>query len=250
MAKNINENKGLKEEEHKKTLEHRTVFRELLSFFSLTGFIYGPLDQRLGIRKALEKALKKPIPPHVNFLFCLGGIAFTLFLVQVITGIMLLMYYRPTTTEAYESVVYITNEVSFGWLIRGIHYWASNLMIVAVFLHMLRVFFYGAYKPPRDFNWSTGVILFILTLGFAFTGYLLPWNQTSYWATTVGTEIPGAVPIIGKYLASLIKGGAEISQITLTRFFAIHVVILPAFMLLFLVAHFLMIRKQGISGPL
>ncbi|MBI4831980.1 MAG: cytochrome b N-terminal domain-containing protein, partial [Candidatus Lindowbacteria bacterium] len=119
-----------------------------------------------------------------------------------------------------------------------------------VFLHMTRVFFYGAYKPPRDFNWVTGVILLMLTLGFGFTGYLLPWNQISYWATTVGTEAPGAVPVIGGFLTTLIRGGPEVSQTTLTRFFAVHVVILPLVISFFLMGHFFMIRKQGISGPL
>src|SRR3972149_10482419 len=133
---------------------------------------------------------------------------------------------------------------------RDIHHWASNLMIITVFLHMLRVFFYGAYKPPRDFNWITGVILLTLTLTFGFTGYLLPWNQISYWATTVGTEVPSAVPIFGNFLKILIRGGADVTQVTLTRFFAIHVAILPPVISAFLGMHFIMIRKQGISGPL
>jgi quinol-cytochrome oxidoreductase complex cytochrome b subunit len=231
------------------TIEQRSGLRELFDLFSLTGFVYGPLDSRLNIRDALEKNLKKPVPPHVNWLFCFGGISLFLFLVQAVTGILLLMYYRPTIAEAYKSVVFITNSVPFGWLIRGLHHWGANLMILMVFLHMVRVFFYGAYKPPRDFNWVTGVVLLMLTLGFGFTGYLLPWNQISYWATTVGTEAPGAVPFIGSYLTALIRGGQAVSQTTLTRFFAIHIVILPLTIGFFLVGHFFMIRKQGIAGP-
>ncbi|MEE8449463.1 MAG: cytochrome b N-terminal domain-containing protein [Thermodesulfobacteriota bacterium] len=233
-----------------KDLEHRISLREILSWLSLVGFVYGPLDERLGIRQALEKALKKPVPHHVNWTFCFGGITFFMFLVLAVTGILLLMYYRPTTAEAYASVVYITNEVPFGWLIRGLHFWAGNLMIIMVILHMLRVFFYGAYKSPRDLNWIAGFVLFMLTLGFGFTGYLLPWNQISYWATTVGTEIPGAIPLVGDTLKYLTRGGAEVSQTTLTRFFAIHVVILPAIISFFLAVHFAVIRRQGISGPL
>jgi quinol-cytochrome oxidoreductase complex cytochrome b subunit len=242
--------KRITEEQEKMSFEQRSGLRELFELFSLTGFVYGPLDQRLGIRDALEKNLKKPVPHHVNWLFCFGGLSLFLFIIQAVTGVLLLMYYRPTIAEAYKSVVFITNNVPFGWLVRGLHHWAANLMIVMVFLHMARVFFYGAYKPPRDFNWVTGVILLMLTLGFGFTGYLLPWNQISYWATTVGTEAPGAVPVIGGYLTMLIRGGQEVGQTTLTRFFAVHVVILPLFISFFLLGHFFMIRKQGIAGPL
>jgi quinol-cytochrome oxidoreductase complex cytochrome b subunit len=232
------------------SFEQRSGFRELFELFSLTGFVYGPLDARLNIREAVEENLRKPVPAHVNWLFCFGGISLFLFIVQAVTGIMLLMYYRPTIAEAYKSVVFVTNNVPFGWLVRGLHHWAANLMIIMVFLHMARVFFYGAYKPPRDFNWVTGVILLVLTLGFGFTGYLLPWNQISYWATTVGTEAPGAVPIIGDFLIRMIRGGESVGQTTLTRFFAVHVVILPLTIGFFLMGHFFMIRKQGISGPL
>jgi len=243
------EEKESKKDE-KKSLAARTSFREILNLLTLTGFVYGPLDERLSIKEALEKNLKKPVPHHVNFSFCLGGMTFFLFLVQAFTGVLLLMYYRATTAEAYKSVVHITNNVPFGWLFRDIHHWASNLMIVTVFLHMLRVFFYGAYKPPRDFNWVTGVVLLTLTLTFGFTGYLLPWNQVSYWATTVGTEVPSAMPIFGNLLKILIRGGADVTQVTLTRFFAIHVAILPPVISAVLGMHFIMIRKQGISGPL
>ncbi len=238
-----------KEEQKIPNFEQRSGLRELFDLFSLTGFIYGPLDTRLNIREALEKNLKKPVPPHINWLFCFGGLTLFLFGVQAITGILLLMYYHPTIAEAYKSVVYVTDNVPFGWLVRGLHHWGANLMIVMVFLHMARVFFYGAYKPPRDFNWVTGVILLVLTLGFGFTGYLLPWNQISYWATTVGTEAPGAVPLLGRFLITFIRGGAEVSQSTLTRFFAIHIVILPLLIGFFMLGHFFMIRKQGVAGP-
>ncbi len=231
-------------------IEKRTVFRELFGLISLFGFVYGPLDERLDIKDGLYKVLTKPVPKHVNWLFCFGGISFLLFIVQIITGVFLLLYYKPTIEEAYKSIVEITNNISFGWLMRGLHHWAANLMIGMVIVHMLRVFFHGAYKPPRDFNWITGLLLFMLTLTFGFTGYLLPWSQLSYWATTVGTETLNAVPFIGQYLLVFARGSTDVSQDTLTRFFAIHVVILPFIITFFLIAHFLMIRKQGISGPL
>jgi len=238
-----------------KDIERRTLIRDIINLFSLTGFIYGPLDERLNIKDAIEKQLKKPVPHYRtplenNFLGCLGGITFTLFLIQVVTGILLLMYYRPTVDQAYKSIVEISNIVPYGWLIRGMHHWAANLMIVTLFLHMFKVFISGAYKPPRDFNWVTGVILKTITLGFGFSGYLLPWSQISYWATTVGTEAFGAVPYIGENIKFLVRGGQDISQITLTRFFALHVVVLPAIAMVFLLLHFAMIRRQGISEPL
>lgn len=194
--------------------------------------------------------MKKPVPSHANFTFCFGGISFFLFLILLVTGVLLMMYYRPTTAEAYESVVLITNVVPYGWLIRGLHHWASNLMILMVMLHMARVFFCGAYKRPRDFNWVVGVVLLLMTLMFGFSGYLLPWNQVSFWATTVVTDAMGALPIVGEILKFFVRGGPEVSQLTLTRFFALHVAILPAVMFGFLFLHFGILRKQGISGPL
>ena len=243
------------EKQEGREIEKRTLIREIINFFSLTGFIYGPLDERLKIREAFEAQLKKPVPHYRtwienNLLACLGGLSFILFLLLLISGILLLMYYRPTTGEAYKSVVEITNVVPLGWLVRGIHFWAGNLMVITVTLHLLKVLITGAYKPPLDFNWLTGVMLFLLTLLFAFSGYLLPWNQISYWATTVGTETFGTVPFIGESLKFFIRGGPDVSQITLTRFFALHVVVLPLITILFLILHFAMIRRQGISDPL
>lgn len=230
--------------------EKRTNLRELLSFFTLFGFLYGELDERLEIKDAIKKNLSKIVPEHVNFSFCFGGIAFFLFMINVVTGIFLLMYYRPTTREAYDSIVLITNVVPYGWLMRGLHHWAANLMILFVMFHMARVFYYGAYKPPRDLNWVVGTFLFLITLLFGFSGYLLPWHQVSYWATTVATDAVGAVPVIGETLKYFIRGGPEVGQLALTRFFAIHVVILPAVIVVFLIAHFGMVRRQGIVGPL
>jgi len=243
------ESKKTKEDEQE--FERRTLAREFVNLITLfTGVLYGELDERLGIRDAIKENLKKLVPAHVNWTFCFGGISFFLFLVLVVTGILLMLYYRPTTGEAYESVVLITNVVPYGWLIRGLHHWASNLMVLMVILHMVKVFFYGAYKAPRDFNWVVGIVLLILTLAFGFSGYLLPWNQVSYWATTVVTDATGALPLIGEYLKYFIRGGPEVSQMTLSRFYTLHIVVLPAVTVVFLFLHFGMLRKQGISGPL
>jgi quinol-cytochrome oxidoreductase complex cytochrome b subunit len=231
--------------------ERRTLAREFVNLFTLfTGVLYGELDERLEIREAIKKNLKKPVGAHVNWTFCFGGISFFLFLILVVTGILLMAYYRPTTTEAYESVVLISNVVPYGWLIRGLHHWAANLMVLMVIIHMIKVFIYGAYKPPRDFNWVVGVILLLLTMAFGFSGYLLPWNQVSFWATTVVTDATGALPLIGEPIKYFIRGGPEVSQLTLSRFFTLHVIVLPAVTCVFLFLHFGMLRKQGISGPL
>ncbi|MEM7828486.1 MAG: cytochrome b N-terminal domain-containing protein [Candidatus Aenigmatarchaeota archaeon] len=235
--------------------ERKGVLWEIFNLLTLTGFLYGFLDERLRFREAVEKQLNKPVPTYRtwienNFLACLGGLSFVLFMIQMVTGVLLLMYYRPTVNGAFESVVEITNVVPFGWLIRGVHHWAANLMILTVIMHMFKVFFTGAYKPPRDLHWVSGVILFILTLLLGFSGYLLPWTQLSYWATTVGTESLGAVPFIGEQLKFFVRGGPQVGQLALTRFFALHVVILPGLTIFFLFSHFLMIRRVGISEPL
>ncbi|MFQ5454573.1 MAG: cytochrome bc complex cytochrome b subunit [Nitrospirota bacterium] len=234
-----------------KKTEKKVNLKGILNWLTLaTGLFYGELDERLELRDSLKKVLKKPVPGHVNFWFCFGGITFLLFVINATSGVMLLMYYRPTIDHAYESVVHITNNAPFGWLIRGFHHWSANIMMITILIHMVRIYFYGAYKPPRDLNWVVGVILLCLTLTFGFTGYLLPWNQISYWATTVGTEIPGAVPVIGPMLKNLIRGGPDVGQITLTRFFALHVIILPWIMVGLLALHFLILRRLGISESL
>lgn len=244
--------KGIPEKARDKEAEvDRTGLREILSWLTLLlGFVYGPLDPRLGIREALEKALRRPLPAHVNWLFCLGGITFFLFIIQVVSGTLLLFHYRPTVADAFGSIQFVTNYVAFGWLIRSVHRWGSTLMILAILLHMLRVLLYGAYRPPRELNWVVGVVLLVVTLAFGFTGYLLPWTQTSYWATNIGTEILGGIPLIGGGLKGFLRGGPTVSGATLTRFFVFHVLILPFTITFLLTAHFAMIRRLGISDPL
>lgn len=239
----------------RREFERRTVFTEMLNLFSLVGILYGALDERLSLKEGMRKQFEKPVwfyrtRLENNFLACLGGITFALYLFQVVTGVLLLMYYRPTTAEAYKSVVEITTQVPYGWLIRGVHRWGANLMVVTVLLHMMRVFFTAAYRPPRDVTWVNGMLLLVFTFGFGFSGYLLPWSQASYWATTVGTDSMSAIPIVGDTLKYFVRGGNVVGQLALTRSFAFHVVILPGLMLLFLVLHFLMIRRQGIAEPL
>src|SRR5574341_560255 len=241
--------------ERRREFEKRTVFTEIFNFFSLIGFLYGTLDESLPYNEAVQKQLEKPVFRYrtkleSNLLACLGGISFLLYLFQLVTGILLLFYYRPTTAEAYRSVVEITNRVPYGWLVRGIHHWGANLMVVTVLLHMLRVFFTGAYRPPRDVTWVNGMLLLVFTLLFGVSGTLLPWSQASYWTTAVGTESMSAIPVIGDTLKYLFRGGEVVGQLALSRFFAFHVVILPGLMILFLVLHFLMIRRQGIAEPL
>ena len=208
-------------------------------------------DERFDVRIPLEAFLKKPVPNHaIRWFYCLGGITFALFMIQGVTGILLSLYYRPTTDQAYESILFIMNNVRFGWLIRSIHSWSSTLMIAMCVAHMLRVYITGSFKKPRELNWVAGVVLLLLTLAFGFTGYLLPWDQTALWGSTVGSEILGVIPGIGGALLGLLRGGLEITGLTLTRFYGIHMLVLPVLTFLFLAAHFIIIRRQGISGPL
>ena len=208
-------------------------------------------DERFDVRIPLRAFLKKPVPKHaIKWYYCLGGITFALFVIQGITGILLSLYYKPTTEQAYESILFIMNNVRFGWLIRSIHSWSSTLMIAFCVAHMLRVFITGSYKNPRELNWVAGMFLLLLTLAFGFTGYLLPWDQKALWGSTVGSEIVGIIPGIGGWLLGLLRGGMEITGLTLTRFYGIHMLVLPVLVFIFLAIHFIIIRRQGISGPL
>jgi len=190
----------------------------------------------------------EPIPNHLKrWWWGLGGTPLFMFIIQIITGLMLIFYYVPDPDKAYQSVEYITYTSRFGWLIRSIHRWASNIMIAALLLHMLRVFFTRTYRRPRELNWMFGVTLLILTLLFGFTGYSLVYEQMSYWAMKVGTGIAGATPFIGPWLADFIRGGSEIGQNTLTRFFLFHIALLPFITLAFVGLHLYLIRGLGVS---
>ncbi len=213
--------------------------------------IYFWIDERLDVHDYVKKdILDKPIPKGLNLTYCFGGITFFLFVMLAVTGYFMTLYYVPSPEQAYDAVDYLTYEVPMGQVIRGVHHWSGNLMMVTIFLHMLRVFIYGAYKKPREINWISGVVLFCLVMGFGFTGYLLPWDQKAYWATNVGTSIMGTVPVVGDYTLRLMRGGSDLGALTLTRFYTLHVLFLPLVTVIFLLAHFVMIRKQGISSPL
>jgi quinol-cytochrome oxidoreductase complex cytochrome b subunit len=206
------------------------------------------LEERLGWRSIWDAIFLRKIP-KVNWFFTLGSATLFVAVSQGITGILMTLYYVPTPDHAWDSVNYITNVVSFGWLIRGMHHWGASIMVVLVVLHMLRVFFMGAYKYPREITWVTGVVLLLLTLGFGFTGYLLTWDQKAYWATTVGTRLAGVVPGVGDFLMKVMRGGDELSAVTLARFFGVHVWVLPALLLLLIGVHLYLIIRHGISAP-
>ena len=204
------------------------------------------LDERLGLRAIYNVTFDRKVP-KVNWWFTLGSASLFLFVMQAVTGIFLTVYYVPSPDHAYDSIQYIMTGVSYGWLIRGLHHWGASLMVIVVFIHMLRTFFYAAYKFPRELTWLTGVILLLTTLGMGFTGYLLPWNQRAYWATTVGTQIAGTAPVIGPLILSVLRGGTDLSAVTLARFFAVHIWFLPAVIGLMIGVHMYMIIRLGIS---
>jgi quinol-cytochrome oxidoreductase complex cytochrome b subunit len=196
----------------------------------------------------LKGISNEPVPNHLkHWWFALGGTPAILFGIQIVTGIFLLFYYVPTPSEAYDSVTKITYEIRFGWYIRSIHKWASELMIVTVILHMSRVYFTGAYRKPRELNWMVGVVILFVTLGLAFTGYSLIYDQVSYWAAVVGTEIAESTPVVGSLAADFIRGGPEISGSTLTRLYVFHIVIFPAALAGLVVLHIIFVRLQGVT---
>jgi len=209
--------------------------------------VYTWLDERLGLGSIYNVTLDRKVP-KVNWWFTFGSASMFLFLLQAVTGIFLTVYYVPSPDHAYDSIQYIMNDVAFGWLIRGIHHWGATLMVIFVFIHMLRTFMFGAYKFPRELTWVTGVVLLLCTLGMGFTGYLLPWNQRAYWATTVGTEIAGSAPFMGPFITSVLRGGTDLSGVTLARFFAVHIWFIPAIIVAIIGVHIYLIVRLGIAG--
>ena len=205
------------------------------------------LDERLGWRKAWEAIFLRKIP-KVNWLYTLGSATLFVALNQIITGILLTIYYVPTPDHAYDSVQFITTGVSAGWLIRGLHHWGASAMVILTVLHMLRVVFTGGYKFPREVTWITGVALLLIVLGFGFTGYLLPWDQKAFWATIVGTRIAGVAPGVGSTILRVLRGGEELSAVTLARFYGAHVWMLPAALIALVGFHLSLIVRLGISA--
>lgn len=204
------------------------------------------LDERLGLTAIYNTTLDRKVP-KVNWSFTLGSATLFLAVLQAATGIFLTAYYVPHPDQAYDSINYIMNDVAFGWLIRGIHHWGATLMVITVVLHMLRTFIYGAYKYPREVTWLTGVLLLLVTLGMGFTGYLLPWNQRAYWATTVGTSITETIPFVGPFVNEALRGGSDLSTLTLVRFFSAHIWMLPAALFGIIGVHIYLVIRLGIS---
>ncbi len=209
--------------------------------------IYMWLDERIGFNDLYTNLLDRP-EPKTTWWNTLGSASLFLFIMQGLTGIFLTVYYTPSPDHAYDSIQYIMEGVAFGWLIRGIHHWGATLMVILVFIHMLRVFYTASFKYPRELTWLIGIGLFLATLGMGFTGYLLPWNQKSYWATVVGTQIAGTVPFVGEFILKALRGGPELSALTLQRFFSAHIWIIPAVLAALIGVHLFLIIKHGESN--
>jgi cytochrome b6 len=208
------------------------------------------LEARLPLAGIRRFASHKTVPVHrYGSFYFLGGMALFFFLVQFATGVLLMLYYRPSADEAFESVEFIMTTVAFGWLIRSIHSWSANLMIFFAFLHLVSVFFLKAYRAPRELTWVTGCLLFFLMLAFGFSGYLLPWNQLAFFATKVGTDVAGSVPVVGEWLLRFLRGGDRVSGGTLSRFYGWHVAILPAVTTALIAIHLVQVQLQGMSVP-
>lgn len=208
------------------------------------------VDERFGWDDLMRPLRHKTVPIHrLSYWYFLGGMTLFLFGVQVITGMLLLLYYRPSANEAFESVQYIMTGVPFGWLVRSIHSWSANLMVFMAFAHMFSVLFLRSYRTPRELTWVSGLLLLFLTLGFGFSGYLLPWNTLSFFATKVGTEITAVVPVVGPHMMRFLRGGDDVTGATLTRFFGFHVALLPGITTLLLGLHLALVQRFGISVP-
>ncbi len=211
--------------------------------------LYQWLDSRLRLRSVKETLLDEPIPGGASWIYVFGSATLFLFLLQAITGMFLAVYYAPTPDHAYDSLRFVETQVLFGSFVRGLHHWGASAMVIAIGLHMLQAFLYGAYKPPREAMWMVGVLLFLITMGFAFTGYLLPWDQNAYWATQVGINMVGSVPFVGTFLVKVMRGGDMLGALTLSRFFAVHVLFLPAAIMGLVALHMFILRRVGPAGP-
>lgn len=211
---------------------------------------YSWLDERFNLTPLIEFMRHKQVPVHRHSVwYYLGGVGLFLFIIQVCTGILLLLYYQPGADSAYESVHFIVTKVNFGWLIRSLHSWSANLFILVIFIHMFSTFFTRAFVKPRELTWMTGCLLLALAMGFGFSGYLLPWNELAFFATKVGTDIAGAFPLLGDALKLVLRGSEDVTGATLSRFYAFHVALLPAVFTFFLTLHLLFVQRQGMHAP-
>jgi menaquinol-cytochrome c reductase cytochrome b subunit len=207
------------------------------------------VDHRTGATTGLTWFLKRNIPGETSWFQTLGFAAMAVFGMQAVTGIVLAMYYKPEPTRAYASIQHITNDVTWGWLVRGMHKWGASAMIILVFLHMARVFIFGSYKYPRELTWVTGAMLLVMVMFMGLTGYLLVWDQRAYWATVVAMNITASAPVIGPYIADILRGGATFNADTLARFYSIHMLVIPGGIATFIGLHLFLVSKLGISEP-
>ena len=211
--------------------------------------VVGWLDERAGMSPTLRAMLYRKVPKGTNWFYTLGSATMFAFVSQAMTGVFLAMYYDPSAVKAYESIGHITNEVFAGELVRGMHRWGATVMVLLIFMHMGRTFFFGAYKYPRELNWVIGVVLLVLTLAMSFTGYLLPFDQRSYWATVVGVNINASGPVVGPFLADFLRAGPEFTATTLTRFYSIHMLLIPGLIAALIGAHLYLVMRQGTTAP-
>jgi quinol-cytochrome oxidoreductase complex cytochrome b subunit len=209
----------------------------------------GWVDQRLAVSGFLTGMLFRKVPKGTNWFYTLGSATLFAFIVQAVTGVFLAMFYTPSATQAYHSISHINNDVPLGQLVHGMHKWGSSVMVILIFLHMGRTFFFGAYKYPRELNWVIGVVLLILTMTMAFTGYLLPFDQRSFWASIVGININGTGPVVGPYLSDFLRAGPELGATTLSRFYAIHMLLVPGAIIAMIGAHMYLVVKLGTTAP-
>src|SRR5205814_5031421 len=207
------------------------------------------LEERSGLIGGLRYFLFRKVPSDTNWMQTLGSATLTAFIVQAITGVILAMYYKPSPHDAYSSIQNITDNVTMGWLVRGMHKWGASVFIILMFMHMGRVFLFGAYKYPRELNWIIGVLILAMGLGEGFTGYLLPWDQTAYWATVVGININATAPFLGPFLAQFLNGGTSINADTLSRFYAIHMLLIPGALFALIGLHLYLVVRLGVTSP-
>ena len=207
------------------------------------------LEERSGLVGGVKYFLFRKVPAETNWFHTLGSATLTAFLVQAVTGVILAMYYKPAPEEAYSSIQHITNDLTWGWLVRGMHRWGASVFIILMFFHMARVFLFGAYKYPRELNWIVGVLILVMGMMEGFTGYLLPWDQTAYWATVVGINLNGTAPFLGPWLAQFLRGSQEIGADTLTRFYALHMLLIPGAIIGLIVLHLYLVIRLGVTSP-
>jgi menaquinol-cytochrome c reductase cytochrome b subunit len=234
------------------TVTRRPPTKAELRKQQMTAAINFPLDwleERSGLIGGLKYFLFRKVPADTNWMQTLGSATLTAFIVQAVTGVILAMYYEPTPQGAYSSIQNITDHVTMGWLVRGMHKWGASVFIILMFLHMGRVFLFGAYKYPRELNWIVGVLLLLMGMLEGFTGYLLPWDQTAYWATVVGINLNGTAPFLGPWLAQFLRGGQEIGADTLTRFYSIHMLVIPGAIIGLILLHLYLVVRLGVSSP-